>query len=184
MKDNFINKISLSIKMGDKNSRTDPKALAVYLGSNYAQMQGMIKQADTKANILIALIGALTSMFFNVFMDETSKLPAWQIGVVLGFLLISGAYAVSVLYPRTAKATGKFSMTYFKDAQNVDTNKWSKRFLEEDQEPLIIKDLINNIKAISMILDKKFNKLRMAYMLFAGSILAKTIFDAILWFSL
>ncbi|HJO14770.1 MAG TPA: hypothetical protein QGG70_01855 [Candidatus Pacearchaeota archaeon] len=34
--------------------RTDPKALGAYLGNNYSQLQGLIKQADTKANIIIA----------------------------------------------------------------------------------------------------------------------------------
>ena len=168
--------------MGNKTSRTDPKALAAYLGGNYAQLQGMIKQADTKANIVIALIGALISLFFNVFMNETSKLPIWQIGLILGLLLFSGGYAVSVLYPRTAKPSGKFSLAYFKDAQNVDINKWSKKFFSEDLEELITKDMMNNIKAISMILDKKFSKLRMAYMLFAFAILSKTLFDTLLYF--
>jgi len=169
--------------MGVKNSRTDPKALGVYLGGNYAQMQGMIKQADTKANIVIALIGALVSMFFNVFMSETNQLASWQVAVILGLLLFSGGYAVSVLYPRTAKPTGKFSLVYFKDAQNVDINKWSKKFFDSDQEELITKDMMNNIKAISMILDKKFTKLRMAYMLFGLAIVSKTLFDALLYFS-
>jgi len=96
-------------------------------------------------------------------------------------LILSGAYAVSVLYPRTAKPTKKFSLTYFKDAQNVDANLWAKKFLNSNQEELITKDMINNIKAISQILDKKFSRLRMAYMLFALAILIKTIFDIIAW---
>jgi hypothetical protein len=166
-----------------KKERTDPKALAAYLGGNYAQLQGMIKQADTKANIVIALIGALVSMFFNVFISETNQLAGWQVATILGLLLFSGGYAVSVLYPRTAKPTGKFSLTYFKDAQNVDVVKWSKKFLEEDQEKLITKDMMNNIKAISMILDTKFKRLRMAYMLFGLAIVVKTLFDLILFLS-
>ena len=166
-----------------KKERTDPKALAAYLGGNYAQLQGMIKQADTKANIVIALIGALVSMFFNVFISETNQLAGWQVATILGLLLFSGGYAVSVLYPRTAKPTGKFSLTYFKDAQNVDVAKWSKKFLEEDQEKLITKDMMNNIKAISMILDTKFKRLRMAYMLFGLAIVVKTLFDLILFLS-
>ncbi len=167
--------------MGDKNSRTDPKALATYLGSNYSQMQAMIRQADTKANILIALIGALTSMFFNLLSSDSYTLPIWQTITILSLMLLSGAYAVSVLYPRTAKASGKFSMTYFKDAQNVDVAKWSKRFFEEDQEVTITRDVMTNIKVLSMILDRKFTKLRTAYMLFGISILLKTIFDGLAW---
>ena len=161
--------------------RTEPRALGAYLGNNYSQLQGLIKQADTKANIIIALIGAIVSMFFNFLVSESNQLPMWQILIILGLLIISGAYAISVLYPRTAKPTKKFSLTYFKDAQNVDANLWAKKFLNSNQEEVITKDMINNIKAISQILDKKFSRLRMAYMLFALAILIKTIFDIIAW---
>ena len=30
-----------------KKERTEPRALGIYLGSNYNQLQGLIKQADT-----------------------------------------------------------------------------------------------------------------------------------------
>ena len=161
--------------------RTDTKALWEYLGNNYAQLQGLIKHADTKANIIIALIGAIVSMFFSFFISESNQLPTWQIITILGLLIFSGSFAVSVLYPRTAKPTKKFSLTYFKDAQNVDANLWAKKFLNSNQEEVITKDMIINIKAISQILDKKFSRLRMAYMLFALAILIKTIFDVIAW---
>ena len=163
--------------------RTDPKALAEYLSKNYAQLQNLIKQADTKANILIALIGGILSVFFNFLMFESNKLENWQIIIVLGFLLISGVYSVLVLYPRTGKKTNNFSLAYFKDAQNVDTEKWTKKFLTSDQEETITRDMIGNIKALSIIIDKKFKKLRIAYMLFGVSIIIKTTFDAIIWFS-
>ncbi|MEK6914786.1 MAG: Pycsar system effector family protein [Nanoarchaeota archaeon] len=168
--------------MSDSNSRTDPKALAEYLSKNYAQLQGLMKQADTKANILIALIGAILSIFFNFLMSESNRLVVWQTATVLSLLLISGTFAILVIYPKISKPSGKFSLTYFKDAQNVDTEKWTKKLINSDQEELITKDIMDNIKIISSILDKKFNKLRIAYILFGASIFIKTIFDAIIWF--
>ena len=42
--------------MVNSNSRTEPRVLATYLSSNYSQLQELIKHADTKANIMIALI--------------------------------------------------------------------------------------------------------------------------------
>ena len=165
-----------------KKERTEPRALGIYLGSNYNQLQGLIKQADTKANIIIALIGALLSTLFTFFMSKSNLLPLWQTIIIITLMFFAGGFAVSVLFPRIAKPTGKFSATYFKDAQNIDVDKWSKKFLESDQEELIVKDLMNNIKAISGILDKKFKKLRIAYSLFGLSILIKIIFDVALWF--
>ena len=113
-----------------KKERTEPRALGLYLGSNYAQIQGLIKQADTKANIIIALIGAMLSLFFNIFMSEVNRLLLWQIIIIIGLMTLAGGFAISVIYPRVAKPTGKFSMTYFKDAKNVDVNKWSKKLFE------------------------------------------------------
>lgn len=169
--------------MGESNSTTEPRVLATYLSSNYSQLQGLIKHADTKANIMIALIGGILSIFFNFFMSESNKLPTWQIIIVLGLLLISGTFAIITLYPRTPKASGNFSLIYFKDAQEVDVDKWTRKFLKSNQEETITKDLIVNIKNISKILDRKFTTLRISYMLFGFSILTKIIFDLIIWIS-
>lgn len=167
--------------MGESNSTTEPRVLITYLSSNYSQLQGLIKHADTKANIIIALIGGILSVFFNFFMSESNKLPTWQIIMILGLLLISGAFAIITLYPRTPKATGNFSLIYFKDAQEVDVEKWTKKFLRSNQEEAITKDLIINIKNISKILDRKFTTLRISYILFGFSVLTKIIFDLIIW---
>ncbi len=167
--------------MGESNSTTEPRVLVTYLSSNYSQLQGLIKHADTKANIMIALIGGILSVFFNFFMLESNKLPIWQILIVLGLLLISGTFAIITLYPRTPKATGNFSLIYFKDAQEVDVDKWTKKFLKSNQEEIITKDMITNIKNISKILDRKFTTLRVSYMLFGLSIIIKIIFDLIIW---
>jgi hypothetical protein len=159
--------------------RTEPRVLATYLSSNYSQLQGLIKHADTKANIMIALIGGILSVFFNFFMSESNDLPLWQIITILGLLLISGAFSIATLYPRTSRATGNFSLIYFKDAQSVDIDKWTKKFLKSDQEEAITKDMITNIKNISSIVDRKFLNLRFSYILFGLSILIKIIFDLI-----
>lgn len=167
--------------MGDSNSRTEPRVLSTYLSSNYSQLQGLIKHADTKANIMIALIGGLLSVFFNFFVSESNKLEMWQIIIVIGLLLISGLFSILTLYPRTPKSSGNFSLIYFKDAQNVDVDKWAKKFIKSDQEETITKDSINNIKNVSKILDKKFATLRISYILFGISILLKIIFDVMVW---
>jgi len=163
--------------------RTDPKTLEGYLSNNYRELQALIRQADAKANILIAVISAILSIFFNFLMSQSNQLSLWQIITVITLLFISGALALSVLYPQTAKPTKKFSLTYFKDAQNVDVDQWTKKILNSNQEEIITKDMIHNIKSVAIILDKKFTKLRIAYILFGLAIILKTIFDALLWFA-
>ena len=167
--------------MVNSNSRTEPRVLATYLSSNYSQLQELIKHADTKANIMIALIGGILSVFFNFFVSESNKLEMWQIVIVVGLLLISGVFSILTLYPRTPKATGNFSLIYFKDAQNINAEEWTKKFIKSDQEEIITKDSINNIKYISKIIDRKFKTLKVSYILFGLSILLKIIFDIIVW---
>lgn len=167
--------------MDKSNSATEPRVLVAYLSSNYSQLQGLIKHADTKANIMIALIGGILSVFFNFLLSESNQLSSWQIIIILGLLVISGAFAILTLYPRTPKATGNFSLIYFKDAQEVDVDEWTKKFLKSNQEEAITKDSITNIKNISKILDRKFATLRISYILFGLSMLLKIIFDLIIW---
>ncbi|MGK0209434.1 MAG: hypothetical protein ACI83O_000711 [Patescibacteria group bacterium] len=168
------------MKKGDKDKpkedRTNPKALGAYLGANYSAIQGLIKQADTKANIVIGLTGFILSMFFTTF-KATDALPIWQITIVLGVLLLGGFFALSTLYPRMAKPSGNFSLTYYRDAMDVDVNKWSKKFLSSDCEALIVKDTITNIKEISKIAHKKYSRLRWSYILLAVGVTLKLSFE-------
>ena len=160
--------------------KTDDKLVGQYLSGNYAQIQNIIRQADTKANIIIALIGVILSLFFNFFVSK-NLLPMWQVLTVLSLFFISGGLALSTLFPRTSKKTGKFSLTYYKDAIYVDKNKTINMFFNKNSEKEILEDYIDNIKILSKILDKKFLKLKLSYTFFGLAIIIKVIFELLAW---
>jgi len=101
----------------------------------------------------------------------------WQISIILTLFFISGSFALLTLYPRVSKKSGNFSLIYFKDAINVKTGDITKYFVDKNSEEMIIKDYINNIKIVSGIVDKKFNKLRLSYIFFALAIFSKIFFE-------
>lgn len=160
--------------------KTDPRFVGQYLSNNYSQLQNIISRADAKANIVLGLIGVILSLFFNFFVTK-ELIPMWQIIVVLTLFFISGFFAFLTLYPRTGKKTNNFSLTYYKDAINIDTKKITTLFMKTDVEEIITEDLINNIKELSKIIDSKFNKLKFSYIFLALGMLVKVIFETYNW---
>lgn len=156
--------------------KTDSALVARHLASNYAVLQNMIKLADTKANIVIVLIGAILSLFFNILVTN-STFPIWQMGFILTLFFISGGFAISTLYPRGSKKSGNHSLIYYKDAMDIDIEKATRKIIDENSEESIVKDYLTNIKALSGILNKKFNKLRMAYIFFSLAVVIKIILE-------
>ena len=102
--------------------KTDPRLVGQYLTNNYSQLQNIISRADTKANIVLGLIGAILSLFFN-FSITQNNFSMWQVMIVLTLFFISGFFAFSTLYPRTSKKTNNFSLTYYRDAIDIDAKK-------------------------------------------------------------
>ncbi|MEK6871777.1 MAG: hypothetical protein AABX16_02640 [Nanoarchaeota archaeon] len=97
--------------------KTESRLVSDYLSRSYSELQNMIRHADTKANIILVLIGVILSLFFNFFVSK-NILPLWQIMIVLILFFISGFYALIALYPRTAQKNGKFSLLYYIDTQD------------------------------------------------------------------
>lgn len=161
--------------------KTEPRFVGQYLTNNYSQLQNIINSADNKANIVLGLIGIILSLFFNFFVTRESIIM-WQVIVVLALFFISGFFAFLTLYPRTGKKTNNFSLTYYKEAINIDTKKTTALFMKTDVEEKIIEDLVNNIKALSNIIDSKFKKLKFSYIFLAIGILVKVIFESYNWF--
>lgn len=160
-------------------SKTDSKILSDYLSRSIAQQQDLIKLADTKANIVLALIGVVASLFFNFFVTK-GVLSTVQILLVLAFMLISGFFSFLTLYPRRSKNSDGDSLLYFKQAKNIDQRKLLNR-LKENAEEKIILDYLDNIKSVSCIVEKKFNYLRYSYIFLAISLLTKLIIEFYSW---
>jgi len=161
--------------------KTDSSLVARYLASNHAELQKIIQLADTKANIIIVLIGVILSLFFNFFTAQSS-INMFQIITVLSLFFLAGGLALMTLYPRVSKKSGKFSLIYYKDALNAKPEKVINDFIKNNNEEKIIEDYVNNIKALSLIIDKKFKKLRLAYILFGLAIVIKITFEIYFWF--
>lgn len=160
--------------------KTEPRLVGNYLGGSYAELQNLIRAADAKANILIAIIGAILSLFFSFIITKNTA-PIWQVIIVLALFFISGGFALSTLYPRISKKSGKFSLIYYKDAININTKDTTKDFINKNQEEKIIEDYINSIKSLSLIVNKKFIKLQIAYIVFGLAVILKIIFEIYLW---
>lgn len=162
--------------------KTDPRYVGGYLTNNYSQLQNIINRADTKANIVLGLIGVILSLFFNFFISQ-NLLPMWQIVIILTLFFVSGFFAFLTLYPRTGKETKTFSLAYYKEAMKIDQKKIVDLFIKTDAEEKITEDLINNIKELSKIIDTKFRKLKISYIFLGIAILVKVFFELYNWFS-
>jgi len=162
--------------------KTESKLVSDYLSRGYSELQGMIRLADTKANIIIALIGVVLSLFFNFFVSK-NILPFWQVMLVLALFFVSGFYALATLYPRLPPKSKKSSALYYMGGMEF-TLKSATKFMSEDCEKEIIEDYIINIQNVSKIIDIKFRKLRLSYLFFGLAIVVKIIFETYVWFSL
>ncbi|NCO11558.1 hypothetical protein CO038_00385 [Candidatus Pacearchaeota archaeon CG_4_9_14_0_2_um_filter_39_13] len=158
----------------------DVRPLSEYLGRSYSENQNLIRLADTKANIIIALIGVILSLFFS-FLNNFGELPMNLLIITLLPFIASGYFAFLTLYPRGAKASGKQSLLYYKDAMSMDVDKTASKMKNFDFED-ITKDYLANIKALSRIVNAKFRNLRISYSLFAIAILVKLIVEGYSWF--
>ncbi len=160
--------------------KTEIGLLTRYLASNFSELQRTIQIADAKANIVIVLIGVIISLFFNFFISK-NVIGGFEAMIILSVLFISGGFAISTLYPRIAKKSGKFSMIYFKDVADIDVKKTMKEFEQKDYQDKIVEDYLNNIKILSSIVDKKFIKLRLAYIFLGLGIITKVFFEFSAW---
>ena len=158
----------------------DVRPLSEYLGRSYSENQNLIRLADTKANIVIALIGVILSIFFS-FLNNFGELPMNLLIITLIPFIASGYFAFLTLYPRGAKASGKQSLLYYKDAMSMDVAKTRKKMMDFDYKD-IAEDYLINIKALSRIVHSKFRNLRISYSLFVIAILVKLIVEGYSWF--
>jgi hypothetical protein len=155
--------------------KTDFKLVGDYVARSYAESQNLIRLADSKANIVIALLGVVFSLFFNFFVSK---------GVVSGFLIvvvivpfvISGYFAFSAIFPRMGKSTKSNSLLFYSAANNIDSKKWMELF-EKGYDRQIVEDYVQNTQALSMILERKFKHLRYAYVFLGVGLLVKLIVE-------
>lgn len=163
--------------------KTEVNLLQRSLASSLAELQKTIQMADTKANIILALIGFILSLFFNFFVSK-EVIHAWQVMTVLTLFSISGAFSLSTLYPRISKKSGKFSIQYYQDIIGMDVQKTVKELSEKSYDEKLIEDYLQSLKALSIIINKKFVQLRLAYVFFAIAVITKIIFESNFWLSL
>ena len=159
--------------------KTDLRLMGDYLSRSYTENQNLIRFADTKANIVLALSGVILSLFFNFFVSKGTT-SMYQIVAVLVPFVLAGFFAFLSLYPRVGKKTKARSLLYYRDATDLNT-KDSLKFFEEDRQKEIAEDYLNNIKALAGIVEKKFNYLRYAYIFFLLAILIKLIVEFSIW---
>ena len=151
--------------------KTDLRLLGDYVARSYAESQNLIRLADSKANIAIALLGIIFSLFFNFFVSK-GKISGVMIAVVLIPFIIAGYFAFSAIFPRAGKTTTSNSLLYYKDANNITSKKWVELF-EKGYAKQIVEDYVKNTQALSKILDRKFKHLRYAYIFLAVGLLVK-----------
>ena len=163
--------------------KTDFSVLQRYLASNISELQRTIQIADTKANIVIVLIGVVLSLFFNFFISK-NLIPIWQVMIVLVMFFISGIFAFTTLYPRAMKGSGKFSLIYYKDIINLDIKKIARDLSNKNFDQEIVEDYLNSLRAVSIIVDKKIMKLRLSYIFLFLAITIKIIFESFVWLNL
>lgn len=157
----------------------DMRPLSEYLGRSYTESQALIRLADTKANIIIALIGVILSLFFNFF-TKIGTISMMMVIITLIPFIASGYFAFLTLYPRGAKSSGKNSLLYYKDAMSLDVTKTGKKLMNYNYQE-ITEDYLANIKALSKIANSKFRNLRISYSLFAIAILVKLAVEGYAW---
>ena len=162
--------------------KTESKLVSDYLSKSYSELQNMIRLADTKANIIVVLIGVVLSLFFNFFVSK-NLIPLWQIAIVLLLFFISGFYALVTLYPRLPKKVENPSLLYYMGAIESSPKIVSK-FIDQNYEKEIVQDYIMNIQSVSKIIDVKFRKLRLSYIFFGLAIILKVVFEMYSLFSL
>lgn len=158
--------------------KTDTKLLSDYLSRSIAENQNLVRLIDTKANIIIVLIGVILSLFFNTFISK-GLINIMQIYLILIPFLVSGFFAFLSIYPRTGKQN-KDSLLSFYGAGKTSTEQWVKRF-EGDYGKAIMQDYVDNIKAVSNIIKRKISYIRLSYIFLALAIIIKVIFELIIW---
>lgn len=161
------------------NFKTDPRAMFDYLARSYVEHQNLIRFADTKANIVLALSGVILSLFFNFFIARGNA-SMLQAMIVLVPFVLAGFFAFLALYPRIGKKTQAKSLLYYRDAEQLKPAEWLKLF-EEDRAKYIAEDYLNSIKSLAKIVEKKFIYLRHSYIFFLIAILIKVAIEFSAW---
>ncbi len=154
---------------------TDSKLTSEYLVRAYTEYQSLIRFADTKANIVLVLIGVIVSMFFNFFFSKNTPLT-FSVYLILLPLILSGFFSFLTLYPRVARKRGRDSLLYFKDAVSTDLKKSLTALMNLTPQE-IYSDYLINIKSLAVIIDKKFFYLRLAYTFLAVGVLVKILYE-------
>ncbi|MEK6800661.1 MAG: Pycsar system effector family protein [Nanoarchaeota archaeon] len=158
--------------------KTDTKILSDYLSRALAQQQELIRLADTKASVVLTLIGVILSLFFNYFISKNS-VSIIPIILIISLFVISGLFSFIAIYPRKGNSNEKNSLLYYGSAKNIQKNFLSP--LIKNEEEKIISDYVENVKSIAGIVEKKFNFLRYSYIFLAIAILIKIIVEFSSW---
>jgi len=154
-----------------------------YFASGLRHQQDVIRLADTKANILLALIGVILSIFFSQVVSSLTLSPT-QVTLVLLPFIISGIFGLGALFPRKGKnAKTNKSIFYFQAAKNIDIKRISSDISGDKAIEKIKSDYLENIKALSTIVEKKVSYLRSAYLFLALAVFIKLFFEITVWIS-
>jgi hypothetical protein len=161
--------------------KPDSRYVATYLSTGLRHQQNLIRLADTKANIVLAFIGVVLSIFFGQFMIN-NNISSMQMTIILIPFLISGFFGLLTLYPSRGKVQKKSnSLFYFKEAKALNTSKKSNEITGNQGQEKIIEDFIESIKSLSAISEKKFKNLRFSYLFLALGVLIKLFIEAVIW---
>ncbi len=148
-----------------------------YITRAYTENQNLIRLADTKANIILSLIGIILSAFFNFFVSKQTALGYGVYAVLFSFIL-SGIFSFLTLFPRTP-VPKRSSLIYFKSSKNMNVDDELKKLINPGSGDIINihRDFLENIKMLSKVLDKKFSYLRWAYIFLALGVILKLIIE-------
>jgi hypothetical protein len=156
----------------------DPRVATDFPKYIATSITDQIKQADTKAFGTIGIIGISTSALLARLASIRSAKGlishTWLVlfGISAILILIALKAAISVVYPRLSKPTGK-DMTYFGDIVGLNREQfiaWGSNLTTE----AVIHETYKNAYSIAKIASKKYNALRKA-MLFTLVALIWTI---------
>lgn len=147
-----------------------------YLSDAFNHKQELINLADSKANILLGLIGVILALFFKFIVDYTSTITlAMSIFLVLIPFVISGSFALWVIYPRTPKVKKNSPLGLGRGDPSIFVEGLSEIPLKE-----IAKDYNEATQSLSAVVNKKFSYLRYAYLFFVIGVAAKIAIELML----
>jgi hypothetical protein len=152
------------------------EVLQGYLSDALNHKQELINLADTKANILIGLIGVILALFFQFVVVDISTLTlSFSLLFVLVPFLIAGLLSLIVIFPRTSKEKQNTPLGLGMIDEKVFIENASTLPME-----IIAQDYKDVINILSRVADRKFFYLRLAYLFFVIGAGAKTLIEVML----